>query len=232
MTTNRRLAHDIQALARDPLMVHGIYYKHDEQNMFVGHALIVGPPDTPYFGGLYFFDFEFQPDYPQSPPRVTLMTRAPRVRFHPNLYENGKVCLSILNTWQGNQWSSRQTIASVLLALFSLLDARPLLHEPHCTTDNRDFHKYTHYVHYKNLEFAVHATSAYFDNYFDNKRLILEQNQAYSTKENELEHLVVYGIGSVVYRYKEVFASLVRKMTQQQFPCVGQTNDLHTHPNR
>jgi ubiquitin-protein ligase len=211
MTMNRRLAHDIQALERTPLTTHGIHYRHDEQNMFVGHALIVGPLDTPYFGGLYFFDFEFPAEYPHTPPKVTLMTRAPRVRFHPNLHENGKVCLSVLNTWQGNQWSSSLTISSVLLALFTLFDAQPLLHEPFCTTDNRDFDKYTRYVHYKNLEFAVHATSAHFtaDYIAANRHLLLEQNRAYSAKENEMEHLMVYGIGGVVYKYKEVYRRLL-----------------------
>lgn len=181
--------------------------------MLVGHALIIGPPDTPYFGGLYFFDFEFPTEYPHAPPKVISMTRAPRTRFHPNLHENGKVCLSILNTWQGDQWSSRLTISAVLLALFALFDAHPLLHEPFCTADNRDFHKYTQYVHYKNLEFAVHATSVHFshdDNDYiaANRDLLLEQNQSYSTKENEMEHLMVYGIGGVVYKYKDVYRRL------------------------
>mmetsp|Transcript_10330 Transcript_10330/g.30927 ORF Transcript_10330/g.30927 Transcript_10330/m.30927 type:complete len:103 (-) Transcript_10330:836-1144(-) len=44
-------------------------------------------------------------DYPQSPPRVRNMTTgAGRVRFNPNLYANGKVCLSILGTWKGPGW--------------------------------------------------------------------------------------------------------------------------------
>lgn len=61
------------------------------------HALITGPFDTPYEGGFYYFLIRCPPDYPIRPPRVKLMTTGGgQVRFNPNLYRNGKVCLSIL----------------------------------------------------------------------------------------------------------------------------------------
>ena len=61
------------------------------------HILINGPSDTPYEGGFFHFILRFPPDYPYHPPRVRLMTTGGgRVRFNPNLYENGTVCLSTL----------------------------------------------------------------------------------------------------------------------------------------
>ena len=61
------------------------------------HALITGPFDTPYEGGLFHFVIRFPPNYPLVPPRVAFMTTGGgTVRFNPNLYRNGKVCLSIL----------------------------------------------------------------------------------------------------------------------------------------
>ncbi|KAH9375391.1 hypothetical protein HPB48_017181 [Haemaphysalis longicornis] len=61
------------------------------------HALIVGPRSTPYEGGLFHFLLKCPPDYPIRPPRVRLMTTdGGAVRFGPNLYADGKVCLSIL----------------------------------------------------------------------------------------------------------------------------------------
>ena len=61
------------------------------------HVLVTGPFDTPYEGGLFHFFIRFPPNYPFSPPRVKFMTTDDgRVRFNPNLYQNGKVCLSIL----------------------------------------------------------------------------------------------------------------------------------------
>jgi ubiquitin-conjugating enzyme E2 Z len=56
-----------------------------------------GPFDTPYEGGYFYFILRFPPDYPYSPPRVKFMTTAGgTVRFNPNLYADGKVCLSVL----------------------------------------------------------------------------------------------------------------------------------------
>lgn len=61
------------------------------------HALITGPFDTPYEGGFFYFVIRCPPDYPIRAPRVKLMTTGDnQVRFNPNLYKNGKVCLSIL----------------------------------------------------------------------------------------------------------------------------------------
>lgn len=65
--------------------------------LFQIHALITGPFDTPYEGGFFLFLFRCPPDYPIHPPRVKLMTTGNNtVRFNPNFYRNGKVCLSIL----------------------------------------------------------------------------------------------------------------------------------------
>ena len=61
------------------------------------HALITGPMDTPYEGGFFYFLVRFPTDYPSSCPCVKIMTTSGNtVRFNPNLYKNGKVCLSIL----------------------------------------------------------------------------------------------------------------------------------------
>ena len=64
---------------------------------FQVHALVIGPRATPYAGGFFYFLISFTPEYPIKPPHVVLMTTGNgRVRFNPNLYGNGKVCLSIL----------------------------------------------------------------------------------------------------------------------------------------
>ena len=66
-------------------------------HIFQIHALITGPFDTPYEGGFFYFIIRCPPDYPIRAPRVKLMTTGDnQVRFNPNLYKNGKVCLSIL----------------------------------------------------------------------------------------------------------------------------------------
>jgi len=150
-----RLLKDISQIMRNPLNENGIYYAHDEENMMKGYALIVGPSDTPYFGGFYFFQLEFPKDYPFSPPSVTYMTNNGYTRFHPNLYTTGKVCVSILNTWVGEKWSACQTISSVLLTFCSLLTNNPLLHEPGQTVEGIENHYYTQSITYENINFAM-----------------------------------------------------------------------------
>ena len=110
----------------------GIYYIPCEENSSKGTALLVGTPGTPYFGGYYFFNIEFPTDYPFSPIKVTSLTQDGLTRFNPNLYVQGKVCLSILNTWHdGPQWSGVQTLESVLYAIMSdVLTENPLENEP------------------------------------------------------------------------------------------------------
>ena len=78
---------------------------------------ICRPEDTPYTGGCYQFDIYFPPKYPQSPPQVNFRTTGGGiVRFNPNLYQCGKVCLSLLGTWegaQGEQWNETSTLLQV-----------------------------------------------------------------------------------------------------------------------
>ena len=69
--TVQRLLKDVRQIIKHPLTGNGIYYSHDESDMMKGYALIVGPADTPYFGGYYFFKFDYPYDYPFSPPKVT-----------------------------------------------------------------------------------------------------------------------------------------------------------------
>jgi len=93
-------------------------------------VLIIGPEDTPYEKGFFFFDFIMPDNYPFAPPKVKFCTLDPNVRFNPNLYVDGKVCLSIINTWSGPSWTSAQTLSSVLLSIQSILNEFPLRNEP------------------------------------------------------------------------------------------------------
>ena len=128
--TIKRLAKDVREIMKNPLEEHGIYYFHNETDMLKGQALIIGPKDTPYENGYYFFELEFPADYPHNPPAVTYCTNDGMTRFNPNLYKSGKVCISVLNTWRGEQWTGCQTISSILLVLCTILNNKPLLNEP------------------------------------------------------------------------------------------------------
>lgn len=103
--------------------------------------------------GSFFFEIIFPFDYPSHPPKVVFHTGDGEMRFHPNLYTNGKVCLSILNTWHGEQWSSSMTLSSILVTLTTLFDWKCLMMEPGIK-DGRMVQKYDEIVQFKTFEVA------------------------------------------------------------------------------
>ena len=120
--TIKRLLSDVKHIIKNPLENQGIYYKHDEKDMMKGYALIIGPEDSLYNYGAYLFELQYPSDYPHNPPKLIYHTNDGTTRFHPNLYRNGKVCLSILNTWNGEPWSACLNINTILLTIISILD--------------------------------------------------------------------------------------------------------------
>ena len=144
--TIQRLVNDVSEIIKHPLEEHGIYYIHNEENILEGHALIIGPENTPYAYGYYLFRFIFPTTYPYDPPRLVYLTNDGITRFNPNLYRNGKVCLSLLNSWRGEQWTSCQTIRTVLLNLVTLFHNKPLLNEPGIKEDYKYFKKYNQII--------------------------------------------------------------------------------------
>jgi baculoviral IAP repeat-containing protein 6 len=99
-------------------------------------VLITGPSDTPYANGCFLFDVFFPPEYPSVPMSINLCTTGHgSVRFNPNLYNDGKVCLSVLNTWHGRpeeKWNPlTSSFLQVLVSIQSLiLVAEPFFNEP------------------------------------------------------------------------------------------------------
>jgi ubiquitin-conjugating enzyme E2 Z len=167
--TISRLVKDVKQIMKNPLIDNGIYYIHDDENILKGYALIIGPSDTPYFGGYYFFEFNFPSDYPFSPPKLKYMTNDGKTRFNPNLYKCGKVCLSILNTWNGEKWSSCQTISSILLTLASILNEKPFLNEPGQNIKTPDFIPYQKSIEYSNIYFSICEIITNFNKYIPYK---------------------------------------------------------------
>jgi ubiquitin-conjugating enzyme E2 Z len=128
MSAFKRLAREIKII--NDLSGIGIYYKQDMDVLTKGVAMIIGPKDSVYANCLLFFKFDFPSDYPFQPPTVTFLTHDGKTRFHPNLYRDGKVCLSILGTYSGPSWQSTMSFSMILLSLKTLLDKNPLNHEP------------------------------------------------------------------------------------------------------
>ena len=152
--TIKRLLNDVKEIMKNPLTDNGIYYFHDDTNLLKGRAFI-GPSQTPYENGFYLFEINYPPNYPYAPPKLNYCTNDGITRFNPNLYKTGKVCLSILNTWKGEQWTSCQSLSSILLTLCTILNENPLLNEPGILKTNENCSKYNEIIKYKNIEFAM-----------------------------------------------------------------------------
>uniref|UniRef100_A0AAX7TAX9 Dual E2 ubiquitin-conjugating enzyme/E3 ubiquitin-protein ligase BIRC6 n=1 Tax=Astatotilapia calliptera TaxID=8154 RepID=A0AAX7TAX9_ASTCA len=135
---SRRLAQEAVTLSTSlPLSASSsVFVRCDEERLDIMKVLITGPADTPYANGCFEFDVYFPQDYPNSPPLVNLETTGGHsVRFNPNLYNDGKVCLSILNTWHGRpeeKWNPQtSSFLQVLVSVQSLiLVAEPYFNEP------------------------------------------------------------------------------------------------------
>ncbi len=126
----KRLPIEIAAAQSETMRAAGIYYWFDESNLRHGKAMIIGPAGTPYECCPLFFELVMPDNYPFDPPAVKFLTSDGRTRFHPNLYVEGKVCLSILGTWSGPKWSAVMNISTVLTSIQSLLEENPIRNEP------------------------------------------------------------------------------------------------------
>ncbi|CAK9292115.1 unnamed protein product [Gordionus sp. m RMFG-2023] len=97
-----------------------------EDDFFEWEALIIGPQGTPFEGGVFPTKLFFPTDYPLSPPKMIFTCDM----FHPNIYKDGKVCISILHTpgddpmgyeSSSERWSPVQSIEKILLSVISML---------------------------------------------------------------------------------------------------------------
>ena len=84
-----------------------------DTNIMMWQAVIFGPDDTPWEGGTFKLVLEFTEDYPNKAPQVRFLTKM----FHPNIYNDGQICLDILQ----NQWSPIYDISAILTSIQSLL---------------------------------------------------------------------------------------------------------------
>lgn len=164
----RRLTNEIK-LMQNYLPVefsNAIFLKYDEQRMDVMKTILTGVDDTPYANGVFLFDVFFDENYPNYPPKVTLMTTGGgKVRFNPNLYNNGYVCLSLLGTWSGDageKWREESNFLQVLISLQSIVMTDGILYNEPAYANGRHNKGYaamdlgyTNIVKYGNVKYAM-----------------------------------------------------------------------------
>ena len=152
----KRILRDISELETKLYSDLGIYYIADEKNIHKGFGCIFGPKDTPYEDCPMLFSFDIGTDFPFNPPKVLFRTYDGITRFHPNMYKEGKVCLSILGTWEGPSWTSSSKLSSILVTLQSLMDSDPILHEPGYKLPSQEMKEgYAKYVEHACIQYIL-----------------------------------------------------------------------------
>ncbi|XP_037093739.1 (E3-independent) E2 ubiquitin-conjugating enzyme-like [Pollicipes pollicipes] len=117
----RAVRREIRILTR--ALPDGIIVKGFEERIDLYSVMITGPRRTPYEDGLFFFEVQLSQDYPRSPPIFHYISYCSD-RLNPNLYEDGKVCVSLLGTWGGRGsevWSSSSSLMQVLVSIQGLI---------------------------------------------------------------------------------------------------------------
>jgi ubiquitin-protein ligase len=156
---NKRLYKEISRLTSEQnkkqLLDNDYLVYLDEFNINKVYTIIKAPHDSVYRHRFIRLNFDIPNEYPYKPPVVTFVNYN-NVRIHPNFYEDGKCCSTILNSWPSLEsdgikieaWSSSMGIETVLLTFRSFLDNNPYTHEP----GGRDDPSYTTYVSYQTWE--------------------------------------------------------------------------------
>jgi ubiquitin-protein ligase len=159
----KRAVADAKELQTKVFKESSIFYAMEDSNVFLGRACIFGPQDTPYEDCPMLYNFEITNTFPFDPPKVTFITCDGQTRFHPNMYKEGKVCLSILGTWSGEKWSSVMRLSTILVTLQSLMDTNPLKHEPGYANSNTETHAlYAKFIESRCISYILYCIEHYY----------------------------------------------------------------------
>ena len=100
----------------------------------VKNIFVSGPQNTVFEDGVFIARLTFPQDYPLNPPKMKFLSKI----FHPNIYPDGRVCISILHApgddplgyeKSSERWSPVQSVEKVLLSVMSML-AEPNTESP------------------------------------------------------------------------------------------------------
>ena len=118
-----RLSSELKQLNKDP----NYFYSAtpSEDNFLLWNFVMIGPPETYYEGGMFKGIIEFPREYPNKPPKLKFTSNL----YHPNVYKDGNVCISILHEGvdeynyenPGERWNPGHSVNSILLSVLSML---------------------------------------------------------------------------------------------------------------
>ena len=165
-----RLTSEIKLLSRNlPVKLsNSIFIVYDDARMDVMKAAIIGSEETPYANGIFIFDIYCDDNFPAQPPKFNLMTTCnSKIRFNPNLYSNGYLCLSLLGTWSGDgieKWTVKSNLLQVLLSIQAIVMSEGVIynepgHQNDAVTDvgkSRNL-GYSNIVKLANIKYAMNG---------------------------------------------------------------------------
>lgn len=99
----------------------------EDDNLFRWQVMLVGPPDTLYEGGFFKAKLKFPNDFPNMPPKMIFESEM----WHPNVFKNGEVCISILHPPGEDDMNSQESaderwrpilgVEAILMSVISML---------------------------------------------------------------------------------------------------------------
>lgn len=203
---SKRLQREVQLCTQDEeLHTLGIWYTIEESNLRKGRALIKGNEETPYEHCFGLFEFEFPNEYPFAPPKVIWLVSDGYTRFHPQLYKEGKICLSILGNWSGPGWTSALNLKSILLILKSLFVENPLACEPGYEKGTLEMGRHLNYQQYVEHQFI---------------KYMLHHGYLWKKGENREFHVWNSFEEIIESQWPDVFAKLKQKVSEKQNQAV------------
>ena len=121
----KRLQNELKQLLKEPNYFFSVF--PNDKNFHKWDIILIGPPDTLFEGFIIKAEMEFPTEYPSKPPHFKFITNL----FHPNVYTDGKVCISILHEGVdefgyesvSERWNPSQSVNSILMSILSMLAA-------------------------------------------------------------------------------------------------------------
>lgn len=121
----KRLQSELKQIYKDPNYFYSVAPSKD--NLHKWDILLIGPPDTVFEGAVIQAEIEFTQEYPNKAPMFKFITPM----FHPNIYKDGKVCISILHEGVdqfgyehiSERWNPSQSVNTILMSIISMLSS-------------------------------------------------------------------------------------------------------------
>lgn len=154
----KRLYSELKDIRKEPNSLYSV--GPCENNFYKWEIFLFGPPNTIFENAIIEAYIEFPHDYPNKAPEFRFKNHL----FHPNVYPDGKVCISILHEGidefgyenLSERWNPSQSVNSILISILSIL-LSPNFESP-ANVDASNLWK-NNYDDYKKIIYKMVATS-------------------------------------------------------------------------